>query len=216
MNEASIVSAPASQPSERHAPAVAAAGVDALRQLRAATGPLHDRLDRNLPLARDGATLRDYARHLQAVGGWLQALAPAWLRPGADPSWAKRNAQRLRLIEADLRDCGLAFPTPPPATDDALPPSGPDSAAFAWGLAYVVEGSQLGGQMLHRALAHRLAPHPLRYLRGTGDAAAWHEFMTGLRVAVATPAQAQAATEGALAGFGTLVQRFEAAGDLPP
>lgn len=201
--------ATADTPTEpRQAAAVPATGADALQALRAATQAIHQRLDSQLPLARADATLADYGRHLQAVGAWLQALAPAWDVPGADPAWAGRNAHRLELIAADLRDCGLGLPA-----DGAAAVSRAD-APFAWGLAYVVEGSQLGGQMLHRALAPRFAPHPLRYLRGTGDAADWRGFMQGLRAAVSGPDQVRDATAGAVAGFASLVGRFEAAGEL--
>jgi heme oxygenase len=213
MPDVHAISAPAppAEPSHSTGPA---SGIDALQQLRAATRAIHDRLDSRLPLARDGATLADYGRHLQAIAGWLRALEPAWRVPGSDPAWAARNAQRLRWIADDLHDCGLAPAPSGDAAGAASPPTQADAAAFAWGLAYVVEGSQLGGQMLHRALAPRFAPHPLRYLRGAGNADAWRDFMIGLRAAVATPAQAQAATDGALAGFQALVRRFEAAGDL--
>ena len=40
------------------------------------------------------------------------------------------------------------------------------SAAYRWGVCYVIEGSQLGGAVLYQRLHERLAPHPLRYLKG--------------------------------------------------
>jgi heme oxygenase len=40
------------------------------------------------------------------------------------------------------------------------------SPAWRWGVCYVIEGSQLGGAVLYKRLHERLAPHPLRYLKG--------------------------------------------------
>jgi heme oxygenase len=214
MPDVHALPASAGASAERDPAAPSASGIDALGQLRSATQDIHRRLDRGLPLARPDATLDDYLAHLGILAAWLRALAPAWDLPGADAAWTARNARRLGLIGDDLRDGGRTLPPPAAAPDFAAPPDPAEAAAFAWGLAYVVEGSQLGGRMLHRSLAPRLAPHPLRYLRGSGDAADWHGFTKGLRAAVSTPAQARTAADGARTGFEDLVRRFEAAGEL--
>ena len=80
--------------------------------------------------------------------------------------------------------------------------------ARAWGVAYVIEGSRLGGQVLYRRLAEPLAPHPLRYLQGAGGqtGARWRAFLESLRAALDTPARIQAACDGAAWAFERLLQ----------
>jgi heme oxygenase len=86
----------------------------------------------------------------------------------------------------------------------------PDSAspAYRWGVAYVIEGSQLGGAVLHARLAVRLAPHPLRYLRGEagGPGPRWRAFMIALRAAVQTPQEIIDACAGACSAFDSILE----------
>lgn len=192
----------------------AAAAADPVAALRSATHAIHQQLDTALPLAAPGASLADYVQHLQAVAWWLGALAPVWSGAGAPLHWAPLQDERLARAQADLQDAH-APALPPTSRDDAAAAALQDAAAaeplaYAWGLAYVVEGSQLGGAMLHRRLQARLAPHPLRYLQGDAGAGShWKTFMTDLRATLRTPAEIEAAVRGALAGFGALVGRFE-------
>ena len=192
----------------------AAVAADPVAALRAATHEIHQQLDSALPLAAPDASLADYVQHLQAVAWWLGALAPAWSAAGAPADWAPLQGRRLALAQADLQDAhapALASSTFDTAAADTLrADAAAEPLAYAWGLAYVVEGSQLGGAVLHRRLQARLAPHPLRYLQGdTAPGVRWKTFMADLRAAVRTPAETQAAVRGALAGFGALVGRFE-------
>jgi heme oxygenase len=72
-----------------------------------------------------------------------------------------------------------------------------------WGVCYVVEGSQLGGAVLYQRLHARLAPHPLRYLKGdaAGPGPRWRTFMLALRQQVCTPAEIAETCAGACAAF---------------
>lgn len=92
----------------------------------------------------------------------------AWLGAYTDgPQGVGRIAvaAHLALIEADLAEPSLAsYPCRLPGSEVSWPSGA--SAAYRWGVAYVVEGSQLGGAVLYKRLAQQLAPHPLRYLRG--------------------------------------------------
>ncbi len=192
----------------------AAAAADPVAVLRAATHDIHQQLDSALPLAAPEASLRDYVQHLQAISWWLGALAPVWNTAGAPADWPGVQGRRLADAEADLQDArapALAPTVQDTAAAEALRAgAAAESVAYAWGLAYVVEGSQLGGAMLHRRLQARLAPHPLRYLQGGAAVGArWKSFMAELRASVRTPADTAAAVRGAVAGFGALVGRFE-------
>jgi heme oxygenase len=188
---------------------------DVLAALRRATATRHERLDSGLPLSAPDATLADYARHLRLLRAWLAPLE-AWQRGFADGPQGPGGlaaAAHLALIEADLAEASLAAydraahaaPAPAPA-----PISWPANAspAYRWGVTYVVEGSQLGGAVLHKRLADQLAPHPLRYLAGAGEAGPgprWRAFMLALREQVQGEAQVADACAGACDAFDRLL-----------
>ena len=186
---------------------------DPIHALRDATRQLHAQLDRGLPLAQARATLADYARHLVVLRDWQQALAPWLSRTGRDVS-------SLELIARDLADCppcigGIGGSADAMEPVDLTPVHRADdgSLAFCWGMAYVLEGSRLGGQVLSRRLQARLAPHPLRYLGERGaDGASWGDTLKALREALATADARRAGCAGAVAAFQTRLLRFEELG----
>ncbi|MES2610322.1 MAG: biliverdin-producing heme oxygenase [Pseudomonadota bacterium] len=202
-----------------------AAAVDALQALRHATAARHAQLDSGLPIARADASLADYVEHVHALSAWMQALWPALQDLQAHVTgFGFAPAGRLSALREDLAHAGQAsrpWPRPSEATALCLAQTlarHPGQAdAVRWGLAYVVEGSQLGGQVLHRGLAPRLAPHPLRYLQGdgAGTGARWKAFMALLRTHVASPPDIAAACDGALAAFQGLQAHFDAQQGAP-
>ncbi|OON61069.1 heme oxygenase [Massilia sp. KIM] len=182
-----------------------AAEQDVLAALRAATATRHERLDNGLPLAGAQPGLEDYASHLRLVRDWLTPLQ-AWLAGYADgPAAFLPPRERLALIAADLDEPGMPAPVAPQPA--ARWPDGA-SAAYRWGVCYVIEGAQLGGSVLHKRLSERLAPHPLRYLRGDveGPGPRWRAFMQSLRGAVRTPEEVAEACAGARAAFDSILQ----------
>lgn len=197
---------------------------DPLAALRDATREQHAALDAGLPIAQPGATLTDYAAHAAALSAWLCALAPELDALKARESrYIPDTAAHLQALQSDLRDAGdsdalLRAPQASLATERevrhalALAPGHAD--AVRWGLAYVVEGAQLGGQVMHRQLAPRLAPHPLRYLqgRGSGTGAHWKSFLSLLRSHLSNPQDIAAACHGAQAAFTGLAQHLHAEG----
>lgn len=176
---------------------------DALAALRVATASRHELLDSGLPIGAPDATLDDYAAHLRLLRAWLLPLHAALAGDGEGPQLdtRARMAGRLALIDADLAEPGM------PASCAALGPQEPwpadASAAWRWGVCYVVEGSQLGGVVLYQRLRERLAPHPLRYLKGdaAGPGPRWRAFTQELRQQLSTPAQIADACAGACAAF---------------
>jgi heme oxygenase len=178
---------------------------DPLAALRAATASRHELLDSSLAIGAPDATLADYAAHLRMLRAWLAPLA-AWLAGFPDgPDSA--SAQRLALIDADLDDAGPASAPPdvPPAAP-AWPATA--SAAYRWGVCYVIEGSQLGGAVLYARLRERLAPHPLRYLKGEegGPGAGWRAFMLALRAHLRSERDIEEACAGACAAFDAMLR----------
>ncbi|MEH6435005.1 biliverdin-producing heme oxygenase [Massilia sp. DD77] len=177
---------------------------DALAALRAATATRHERLDSSLPLSGEVPGMDDYAAHLRMVRDWLAPLE-AWLAGYADgPQAALPAVERLGLIALDLLEPGMPAPRAPAAIH-AWPAGA--SSAYRWGVCYVIEGSQLGGTVLYGRLAERLAPHPLRYLRGAagGPGARWRAFMLALKAGVRTPEETAEACAGACAAFDSII-----------
>lgn len=177
---------------------------DALAALRAATAERHERLDSGLPLSGAAPDLQDYAQHLTLVRDWLAPLQ-AWLARFDDGPHAVLPAPpRLALIDADLNQPGM-----PPLRAASIPQTWPQdaSAAYRWGVAYVIEGSQLGGKVLYGKLSERLAPHPLRYLRGAdgGPGPRWRAFMLALKEHVKSPDEIADACAGACAAFDSIL-----------
>ena len=179
-----------------------ASEADPLTALRAATASRHAALDADLPIGAPDASLHDYTAHLTLLRAWLAPL-DAWLAGYADGPQAD-HAARLARIDADLADAGYTFATPPAC------PIWPTSAspAYRWGVHYVIEGSQLGGAVLYGRLRDRLAPHPLRYLKGddAGPGPRWRAFMQALRAGVRTPAEIVDACAGACAAFDCILE----------
>ncbi|GKS89148.1 biliverdin-producing heme oxygenase [Acidovorax sp. SUPP2539] len=202
---------------------------DCLSALRRTTKESHAQLDASLPLGRADASLEDYRHHTLALSAWLTALQPHLaalesLVPGFDFA----RPARLHALHADWLATHAA---PPHAKDGFGDTSGctqemaaqafsafgaPGHAAVCWGLAYVVEGSQLGGQFLYQRLAPRLAPHPLRYLQGLGAGTGlrWKHFTRLLDTHVQSRFDIQAACAGARAGFDGLRQQLQGQGVL--
>jgi len=181
----------------------AAHPADPLAALRCATASRHEQLDSGLPIGAPDATLADYAAHLELLRAWLAPLE-AWLAdfpdgPRCGPAFDL--AGRLALIDQDLAQPGMPAPAPAAGTVPPWPPAA--SAAYRWGVCYVIEGSQLGGAVLHQRLRDRLAPHPLRYLKGVdaGPGPRWRVFMQDLRAHVHGPAEIAEACSGACAAF---------------
>ena len=189
--------------------AAAPPSVDVLLALRAATSALHARLDAHLPIAREGASLQDYVAHLGVLQPWLLGLREALAGHGPLDGVVRHVDAKLADLAQDLAEAGHAPPAGPQALARASARDR-EAAAYAWGLAYVLEGSQLGGVVLHRRLGERLAPHPLRYLEAGEEsvAARWREFVHRLRAAVADRAAVQQAQRGAVAAFEELLLRF--------
>ena len=177
---------------------------DALAALRAATAERHERLDSGLPLSGPAPDVHDYATHLTMVRDWLAPLQ-SWLDGFNDgPQQVLPAVERLALIDADLNEPGM-----PPVRAPSIPHAWPGEAspAYRWGVAYVIEGSQLGGKVLYGKLAERLAPHPLGYLRGAdeGPGPRWRAFMLALKENVKSPDEIADACAGACAAFDSIL-----------
>ncbi|WP_338764798.1 biliverdin-producing heme oxygenase [Massilia sp. METH4] len=179
---------------------------DILAALREATASRHAELDGGMPLARPAPTLADYRAHLALLHRWLEPIE-AWqgrFADGPQDAALLPPSPHLPLIEADLADPALPAGREPSA---AAVWHGRDSVAYRWGVAYVIEGSRLGGAVLYRRLADALAPHPLRYLHAGGvpPGPRWQHFLRALRAQVQGDRAVAEACQGARDAFDSLI-----------
>ena len=176
---------------------------DVLSALRHATAERHAELDTRTLLAAAQPDLQDYRDHMQLLEAWLAPIQD-WLGAYDD---GPRLSDYLGLIRADLRHEALAQ-LPEPNGEASSPMRWPQqaSAAYRWGVCYVIEGSQLGGAVLYKRLAQRLAPHPLDYLHGAGSPGPrWQQFLAALRAAVKLVPEIEDACCGAQQAFDSLI-----------
>ena len=146
-------------------------GCALLERLRAETRTRH--------AALDGAIGPEVSRSRESYGRFLDAsfVASAALEASVQrrlgPNYPVQRAAKLR---ADLEDLGVAVPAMPAAFEV-------ESEAEAFGCAYVLEGSALGGLVLATAVRRLLGDDvPTRYLvlRGPETAQRWRWFLDEL------------------------------------
>lgn len=134
-----------------------------LRALKDSTQALHRCAEQYVRILDHDATVGDYARYLRAMYGFHApietALAGDLTLEAA--GFAATQRRKSPLLVRDLHRIDPCGPVPPCCT--ALPASG--SVSRRIGIAYVIEGSTLGGKYI---LAH--LPPVLAALRGTATA----------------------------------------------
>jgi heme oxygenase len=140
---------------------------------------------------------------LSAILGWLEPLElELWSSAWPDAVAPAERSGKTLWVQYDLRARGMsaqeiaAIPR-----QQQLPPL--SSVAQRFGVAYVIEGAQLGGQLLLRQLGPKLAPLPTRWLEGYGreTSGKWRAFLDALAVALPAPTDAERAAESARATF---------------
>jgi heme oxygenase len=172
-----------------------------LARVRAATAARHARLDAALPVAQAGAGMPEYRAHLRLLRDWLLPMQ-AWERQFVDgPQDPRRlpRSERLRWLLDDLDELGESVAAT--RARSAWPVAA--SAAWRWGVAYVVEGSQLGARVLLAQLHGRLGNHQPRFLAGGGEAVGvrWRAFLSAFGDALVNGEAIGAACSGACHAF---------------
>jgi heme oxygenase len=172
---------------------------DIHQRLRDATARDHERLEARLVVHERvgdrGARAELVARYWRFHARAEAALAP-WLGELEGLDFEARR--RTPLIRQDLADLGLAAP----AEADGV--RAVASRGEALGLMYVLEGSALGGRVIRRELARRgqdfvglgfLDPY------GSETGQRWRSFLEVLARETQEAQHAEAALDGARAGF---------------
>lgn len=167
--------------------------------LRTATSEAHARLEADIDLFGRVAELdgrRDLVMRFHRLHATVEPAVEAWLADLPDLAFARRR--RSGEVGRELVDLGLVVPTPPP-----LPPVASLGEALGWW--YVLEGSSLGGRVIHRTLTGEGKDlrglsflHP--YGSATGDW--WRRFVEVLDEADRRePDIRPAVVAGGIAGF---------------
>lgn len=142
-----------------------------LRQwLRETSAPLHAQVDQAYSRF-DLSDRHDYGRFLRAHAMALFGLEATLEQSAIErllPDWPERR--RSAALREDLRALEIASPAPlslEPGTDDS----------WCWGVAYVLEGSRLGGRVLSQRVRAGGSGCPLRYLIHGEGIPLWPRFL---------------------------------------
>jgi heme oxygenase len=176
-----------------------------LSALRISTKKQHRILDAGMPLAKPEADWLDYIDHLQILAAWIVPLEQ-WLARFCDGPQGKQAPAFMRysnLIMLDLEEAE-ALPT---GYIETAGWQKQESAAYRWGISYVIEGSQLGGEFLYKRLSPRLAPRKLGYLQHK-QSGRWPAFLQAMAENVITLKEIDSACAGAVDAFDALLQQL--------
>ena len=137
--------------------------------LRGATAAIHEALHRAVPFAAiaDGtATRESYAATLAFLHRYHFAMAPLCIKGAATlgaPLLAEAHTARIAALKEDLAYLGLKPDTAQSGVTDR-------PGDFAAGALYTVQGSTLGGKLIHRQLDTLLPDdRGRRFFKGTGE-----------------------------------------------
>lgn len=177
-----------------------------LRSLKDQTADLHEEIERYVRILDGDATLDDYRRYLATMAGFHVPLEAAFAgnRDLAALGFDAASRRKSHLLARDLSALGA----PAWALCSALPEA--TSVAHAIGIAYVIEGSTLGG----RYVLSRLPPAietvratATAFLAGYGDATGdrWRAFGEVVERGVVTAEHEREAVAGARDCFSCMI-----------
>lgn len=187
-----------------------------LRRFKDETRDLHELAETHVRILDADATVADYRDYLRAMYGFhapIEEIFAGDVTLDAEGFTAPLR-RKAPLLLADLRSLGDHRP---PAWCTALPDA--SSLARRLGIAYVLEGSTLGGRYILSHMPAALAGVPTAFLEGYGPATGshWKRFAAIAERLLAARGTADEAIAGARETFERLVAwlarhaRYEAA-----
>lgn len=182
--------------------------------LRDATRDIHEDFEKGLKVSQPEAGRDEYFTFICAMYGWLRPFEERlWGAEWPQGMQPEARRQKAAWLERDLRAAGLDdedIAKLPLAQDHLLL----DTPARRFGIAYVMEGAQLGSQVLARTLKPRLAPWPAYWLSGYGEQASayWLSFRKQAEVSLVDDVARGEAGEAARNAFLALADWFRARG----
>jgi heme oxygenase (biliverdin-IX-beta and delta-forming) len=183
------------------------AQMSTIADLRAATWPSHQKLERRLDVKARFSSALGYRRHLEQMWGFcapLESRIEGYIG-AAVPDFESRR--KMPLLRRDLLVAGAT-----PTTIDALPRAQPppcEETADALGCLYVIEGATLGGRTLLPLVTKSLglsAERGAEFLASYGDRveAMWRGFGLALDAWCEDSRRSMRARNAAVATFESL------------
>lgn len=154
-----------------------------------------------MPLAKLNADWNDYRNHLQLLFYWLLPIEN-WLASFSDGPQGSQAPSMIRYSDIIQQDLGDELEHLSPTNVNWVTC---DDAAYRWGVCYVVEGSQLGGEFLYKRLAQALSPHNLIYLQRK-EQGRWPAFLQCMAAELTTQETIDKACAGARDAFDALLK----------
>lgn len=189
------------------APDLEEAAIDVLRDR---TRHAHQTLERSLHIARPDAGLAEFLSYLRALHAWQASFeSQLWGSPWPQAMHAGQRDGKCAWMQSDLAHCEVSELDAGPRWQPPL-----QSAAERVGLAYVVEGAQLGTQVLSKRLGAALEGWQPRWLQGYGSQTGerWKSFLAQLELLLEGPAEREEAAAAALSAFESLTDWFHQCG----
>jgi heme oxygenase len=185
-----------------------------LSSLRQATQDIHAAFESELKVAMPAAGKQDYQMFIEAMWGWLSPFENAlWQAEWPDEMQAAERNGKSAWLLSDLRSAGLCD------DDIASIPLAPceldlQTQASRYGIAYVLEGAQLGSQVLSKRLTPALRPWPACWLAGYGDDVSrnWRSFMQSTETFLNNEQSSRIAAQSARQTFASLQSWFHLRG----
>jgi heme oxygenase len=180
-----------------------------MAELRAATWPCHQRLEKRLDVKARFADRHRYRSHLEQMWGYCEPLERRIAHVDLGDALSDGDARRkIPLLGRDLAVLGMDRESIAGLARCERVPS-IDGAAAALGSLYVMEGATLGGRMLLPLVASNLGYGPGRgasFLAsyGTDTDLMWARFAASLDAWCADPGRRESAVIAAVATFEAL------------
>jgi heme oxygenase len=192
------------------------AQMSTIADLRAATWPSHQKLEKRLNVKARFSTALGYRKHLEQMWGFcapLEARIEQYIG-AALPDFDSRR--KMPLLRRDLSVTGATAPMIDALPRAQLAPC--KETADALGCLYVIEGATLGGRTLLPLVTKSVgvsAGRGAEFLASYGDRveAMWREFGLALDAWCADARRSMRAREAAVATFDSLSEWL--CGDLP-
>lgn len=190
------------------------AAIDVLREQ---TRSAHEQLERGLHVAQAGAGKTEFVSYLRALHAWQASFEePLWKASWPVEMQAGERSHKCAWMEADLARCEVAALENGPHWQPPLA-----SQAQRVGLAYVVEGAQLGTRVLSQRLSPHLDGWQPRWLQGYGSETGqrWKSFLAQLDILLPDDLSRYEAARAARQAFESLAQWFAQCGagsTMPP
>ena len=176
-----------------------------LRRFKDETRDLHELAETHVRILDANATVNDYRLYLRAMYGFHAPIEEMFVGDSdlAEHGFGAPLRRKAPLLLGDLRALGDHVP---PIWCTVLPDS--SSLARRLGIAYVLEGSTLGGRFILAHMPAQLAGVPTAFLQGYGPStgASWKAYAAIAERLLATRVLLDDAIAGARDTFECLIE----------